>query len=54
MLSYATATEILGIKDVIGEELEATNGVNGQEKTSHKSLPKVLGWEKSSNGVCCM
>lgn len=40
-------------KDAISEELEPPNGFDGEEKTSHKSLPEVLGREEASDGVCC-
>lgn len=33
--------------------MEAPNGFDGEEKTSHKSLPEVLGREEASDGVCC-
>jgi len=52
-LSAAGATETLRWKDVIGEELEAPNYFDGEEKTSHKSLPEVLERKEAGNGVCC-
>lgn len=53
LLRAAAATETLRPKDVIGEELEAPNGFDGEEKTSCKSLPEVLGREEARYGVCC-
>lgn len=53
LLRAAGATETLTPKDVIGEELEAPNGFDGEEKNSCKSLPEVLGREEAGYGVCC-
>lgn len=53
LLSAAAATETFRAKDAISEELEASNGFDGGEKTSHKSLPEVLGREEAGDGACC-
>lgn len=41
LVSTAAATETLGPEDAIRKELESPNSFDGEEKTSHKSLPKV-------------